>query len=86
VAFVPLLGIWIVLFEAVGKSGWYSLLPFVPYVGGLVLLLWTAVELPAHHSRSRWWTLLLLIPGVNLVATGSTRSRCLATTSPLPSR
>jgi len=26
VAFVPLLGIWIVLFEAVGKSGWYSLL------------------------------------------------------------
>ena len=86
VAFVPLLGIWIVLFEAIGKSGWYSLLAFVPYVGGLVLLLWTAVELPAHHSRSRWWTLLLLIPGVNLVATGSTRSRCLATTSPLPSR
>jgi hypothetical protein len=52
----------------IGKSGWYSLLAFVPYVGGLVLLLWTAVELPAQHSRSRWWTLLLLIPGVNLVA------------------
>jgi len=46
VAFVPLLGIWIVLFEAVGKSGWYSLLPFVPYVGGLVLLLWTAESFP----------------------------------------
>jgi hypothetical protein len=68
VAFVPFLGIWIVLFEAIGKSGWYSLLAFVPYVGGLVLLLWTAVELPAQHGRSRWWTLLLLLPGVNLIA------------------
>ena len=68
VAFVPLLGVWIVLFEAIGKSGWYSLLAFIPYVGALVALIWTAVELPAHHGRSRWWTLLLIIPGVNLLA------------------
>lgn len=67
VAFVPFLGIWIVLFEAVGKSGWYSLLAFIPYVGGLILLLWTAVELPSHHGRSRWWTVVLMIPGVNLI-------------------
>jgi uncharacterized membrane protein YhaH (DUF805 family) len=67
VAFIPLLGVWIVLFEAVDKSGWYSLLAFVPYVGTLVLLIWTAVELPSNHGRSRWWTLLLMIPGVNLV-------------------
>ena len=66
-AFIPLLGVWIVLFEAIGKSGWYSLLTFIPYVGGLVLFIWTAVELPAHHGRSRWWTLPLVIPGVNLV-------------------
>jgi hypothetical protein len=58
VAFVPVLGVWIVLFEAIGKSGWYSLLAFLPYVGGLIMLLWTAVELPARHGRSRWWTLL----------------------------
>ena len=67
VAFIPLLGVWIVLFEAVGKSGWYSLLAFIPYVGALVLLIWTAVELPSHHGRSRWWTLLLMIPAVNLL-------------------
>lgn len=63
----PASRVWIVLFEAVGKSGWYSLLAFIPYVGSLVPLIWTAVELPSHHGRSRWWTLLLLIPGVNLV-------------------
>jgi hypothetical protein len=67
IAFVPFLGVWIVLFETIGKSGWYSLLAFVPYVGGLVLLIWTAVELPTRHDRSRWWTLPLIIPGVNLV-------------------
>ena len=67
VAFVPFLGVWIVLFETIGKSGWYSLLAFVPYVGGLVILIWTAVELPTRHDRSRWWTLPLIIPGVNLL-------------------
>src|SRR3569832_1599791 len=68
VAFVPVLGVWIVLFETTGKSGWLSLLAFLPYVGGLVMLIWTAVELPSQHGRSRWWTLPLVIPGVNLVA------------------
>jgi len=67
VAFVPFLGVWIVLFETIGKSGCYSLLAFVPYVGGLVILIWTAVELPTRHDRSRWWTLALNIPGVNLL-------------------
>jgi hypothetical protein len=70
VAFVPLLGVWIVLFERIGKSGWYSLLAFVPYAGGLVMLIWTAVELPPRHDRSRWWTLLLILPGVNLLGYG----------------
>lgn len=67
VAFVPILGVSIVLFEAIGKSGWYALLGFIPYLGGLIVLAWTAVELPARHGRSRWWTLPLIIPGMNLV-------------------
>jgi Family of unknown function (DUF5684) len=67
-AFVPLLGVSIVLLEATGRSGWLALLVFVPYAGALVLLLWTAVKLPAHHGRSRWWTLGLLVPSVNVLA------------------
>jgi hypothetical protein len=66
-AFIPLLGIWIVLCEAVGKSGWYSLLVFIPTAGPLALLIWTAVEIPSRHDRSRWWTAALIIPGVNLI-------------------
>jgi hypothetical protein len=67
VAFVPILGIWIVLLEAMGKSGWYALIAFVPYVGTLGLLVWTAVEIPSRHGRSRWWTAALIVPVVNIV-------------------
>jgi hypothetical protein len=67
IAFLPILGIWIVLLEAIGKNGWYSLLAFVPYVGPIALLIWTAVELPARHGRSRWWTLPLIVPVVNII-------------------
>jgi hypothetical protein len=66
-AFIPLLGVWIVLCESVGRSGWFSLLVFIPMFGPLALLLWTAFELPARHGRSRWWTPALVIPFVNFV-------------------
>ena len=68
VAFVPILGAWIVFMESMGRSGWLSLITFVPYVGGLVLLVWTAVEAPVKHGRSSWWTLPMIVPGVNFVA------------------
>jgi hypothetical protein len=67
VAFVPFVGLWIVLFESIGRSGWLGLLAFVPYVGLLVLPLWTGIEMPAHHGRTRWWTAILAIPVLNLV-------------------
>jgi hypothetical protein len=67
-AFILLLGVWIVLFEAIGRSGWLSLLVFIPTAGPLIALLWTGVELPAQHGRSRWWTLPLIVPFVNLLA------------------
>lgn len=67
-AFIPFLGIWIVLFESMGRSGWFSALVFIPTIGPLVVLIWTAVQVPPHHGRSRWWTLGFIVPGVNLVA------------------
>jgi hypothetical protein len=67
VAFVPFVGFWIVLFESLGKSGWLGMLAFVPYVGFLVLPVWTGIEIPAHHGRTRWWTAILAIPLLNLV-------------------
>ena len=66
VAFVPFVGLWIVLFESIGRSGWLGLLAFVPYVGLLVLPIWIGIELPAHHGRTRWWTAILVIPVLNL--------------------
>lgn len=66
-AFVPLLGVWIVLCESMGRSGWFSLLVFIPTVGPLALLVWTAVRVPPHHGRSRWWTLAFIVPGLNLI-------------------
>jgi hypothetical protein len=66
-AFVPLLGVWIVLCESMGRSGWCSLLVFIPTVGPLALLLWTSLAVPDHHGRSQWWTLALVIPGVNVI-------------------
>ena len=37
VGFIPLLGLWIVLCEATGQSGWLALFVFLPYLGALVL-------------------------------------------------
>ena len=66
VAFVPFVGLWIVLFESIGRSGWLGMLAFVPYVGVLVPI-WTGIEIPAHHGRTRWWTAILAIPLLNVV-------------------
>jgi uncharacterized membrane protein YhaH (DUF805 family) len=67
VAVLPLFGIAIVLFESIGKSGWLALLVFVPTVGPLLVFVWTAVEIPSHHGRSRWWTAALIVPIVNVI-------------------
>lgn len=67
VAFVPFVGLWIVLFESIGRSGWLALLGFIPYLGWLLVPVWTGIELPAHHGRSRWWTAVLAVPFLNLV-------------------
>jgi hypothetical protein len=66
-AFIPFLGVWIVLCESIGQSGWCSLIAFVPYVGPFALLLWTGLAVPDHHGRSQWWSAALAFPGVNLI-------------------
>src|ERR671935_1527046 len=66
-AFIPLLGPWIVLFESIGRSGWFSLLVFIPNLGPLAVLLWTGIEAPTRHQRTRWWTPALIVPGVNVL-------------------
>jgi hypothetical protein len=68
IAFIPLLGAYIVLFETIGRSAWLSLIVFVPYVGWLVVGVWIAVEVPNRHMRSGWWTVAFLVPGLNFVA------------------
>ena len=67
VAFLPFFGAWIVLFESIGRSGWFSLLVLVPTVGPLLVVVWTAIEVPEHHGRSRLWTAALIVPLVNFL-------------------
>lgn len=66
VAFVPLVGLWIVLCESTGQSGWVALFALIPLIG-VVISLWMAVAVPVAHGRRRWWTLALVVPGANLV-------------------
>jgi hypothetical protein len=68
IALIPGLGVWIVLFWSMKRSGWLSLLVFVPYVGFLVPLVWVSVEIASTHGRSNWWIAAFLTPGVNFVA------------------
>jgi len=65
-AFVPFLGLWIVLSRSVERSGWMALWTLVP-IAAFIFVIWMAFVLPSDHGRSRWWTAALLIPLVNLV-------------------
>lgn len=67
IAFVPLIGPWIVILRSIRTSLWWMLLLVIPYVG-LGFAIWTAVVVPARHERTRWWALPFLIPIANAVA------------------
>jgi formate hydrogenlyase subunit 3/multisubunit Na+/H+ antiporter MnhD subunit len=54
VAFIPLFGPTIVLLWSMDRSGWMCLIALIPIVG-FFWSIWFAVELPAHHGRTRWW-------------------------------
>jgi hypothetical protein len=70
-AFVPVVGPWLVVFRSIGWKGWWlgllvAALVVLPYVG-LAATAWAGIQVPLHHRRSRWWSVLLAIPLVNLV-------------------
>lgn len=72
VAFIPFVGLWIVLIRSVGRGGWWllllvSLIVLLPFVGLLVASIWMGVEVPTHHRRSPRWSALLVVPVVNYV-------------------
>jgi uncharacterized membrane protein YhaH (DUF805 family) len=67
IAFVPLFGFWIVLCHATDRSGWFALLLLIPTIGGLVLTVMMAFDVPDHHGRSKWWIPALIVPVLNLV-------------------
>jgi hypothetical protein len=68
VAFFPIFGFWIIIFESIGRSSAFALLVLIPYAGEILLSAWSAIEVPSRHGRSRWWIAALIVPGVNLIA------------------
>ena len=60
-AFVPLVGPYIVILRSIGQSSWMCLLAVLPLVG-LVFGVWLAFVVPSGHGRTKWWALPLLIP------------------------
>jgi hypothetical protein len=66
IAFVPLVGLLIILLESAGQRGWLALAALIPLIG-TVIWLWLAFAIPPAHGRRRWWTLALLVPGVGIV-------------------
>jgi hypothetical protein len=72
IGFIPLVGLWIVLFRSVGRSAWWllllvSLLLLVPFVGQLVVSIWMGLEVPTRHGRSTRWRFLLMVPLINIL-------------------
>ncbi len=60
-AFIPFVGVWIVLLRSAGTSGWWTAIILVPYLGGLGLFLWLAFTIPKRHERSGWWTVAFIV-------------------------
>ena len=56
IAFVPMVGLLIILCESAGQRGWIAVAAIIPFVG-TVIWLWLAFAIPPAHGRRRWWTL-----------------------------
>jgi hypothetical protein len=64
-AWVPILNIW-PFFASAGKSLWWVLLMFIPFVNFIVVIyLWMCIT--ENLSRNKWLGLLMLVPVANLV-------------------
>jgi hypothetical protein len=67
VAFIPFVGMTIVLLWSIGRSGWMVLLSFVPFVN-FVFAIWLVFALPSYHRRSFLWGFVLLVPVLGMYA------------------
>ena len=65
-AFIPIAGPWIVIFQSIGVSAWLTCIAVLPYVG-LLVGLWAAWAVPDRHERSWLWSLWFIVPGLNLI-------------------
>lgn len=70
-AFIPWVGLWIIVFRSIGWTGWLlglllAVVIALPFLG-LAVIAWAGIRAPAVHHRSQWWTAALVVPIVNLV-------------------
>ena len=65
-AFIPIVGPWIVIFQSIGVSAWLTCIAVLPYVG-LLVGLWAAWAVPDRHERSWLWSFWFIVPGLNLI-------------------
>jgi hypothetical protein len=64
VAFVPFVGATITWLWAIDKSGWMTVIAFIPLVN-VIFGIWLCFAMPPHHGRTAWWGVpLLLLPWV----------------------
>ena len=49
---IPTLAITIRRLHDTGKSGWYYLLSFIPYIGGIILLIFAVQD--SEHGYNKW--------------------------------
>ena len=59
VAFIPIVGYSIVWLWSMDRSGWMTLIAFIPLVN-IVFSIWLCFGMPPHHGRTRWWGVPLL--------------------------
>ncbi|MGC1633352.1 MAG: DUF805 domain-containing protein [Gelidibacter sp.] len=52
VSFIPTLAITVRRLHDTGKSGWFYLLSFIPYIGGIILLVFTVQD--SEYMTNKW--------------------------------
>jgi len=62
-AFVPGVGPILVLLWSIGRSGWLTVVAFIPLVG-IVFEIWLAIVIPQTHKRSGWWAVALIFTSI----------------------
>lgn len=51
-SFLPSLAVMVRRLHDTGRSGWWLLISFVPFVGGIILFVFTCLD--SHTSQNKW--------------------------------